>query len=279
MQPVTNRSKRAVLSDVDGTLIDSNYFHTLSWWQALRQSGITTPTAAIHPAVGMGGQELLHYLLGSNTPLNRLMPWSKHTTPCFQRTGPHWFSLTPPRSCSNTTPPRGAAVVLASSAQETELNALRKALDAESAITAATSSSDAGRGKPSPDIRDAVWDAETPGAAEVFRDVRELLGNVDNRALGKLFQPETRLPRHDSGANHNTSKHTSNHNKEAHMQANNESGKQQVQRQEHAREENLAGKKSGGKDPNGLPDGSGTTREGHGSEPGQEDGGASFDAG
>jgi HAD superfamily hydrolase (TIGR01509 family) len=67
----------------------------------------------------------------------------------------HWGRLTPlpgaadlVRACAD----RGLDVVLASSASEEELSALRSALDADDAITEFTSSSDAEEGKPAPDI-------------------------------------------------------------------------------------------------------------------------------
>lgn len=53
----------------------------------------------------------------------------------------------------------GLSVVLASSAKEEELEVLRKVIHADSVISAATSSSDAARGKPAPDIIAAALDA------------------------------------------------------------------------------------------------------------------------
>jgi beta-phosphoglucomutase-like phosphatase (HAD superfamily) len=32
-------SLRAVLFDVDGTLVDTNYLHAVTWWQAFAQGG------------------------------------------------------------------------------------------------------------------------------------------------------------------------------------------------------------------------------------------------
>lgn len=51
--------KAAVLFDVDGTLVDSAYLHTLAWWQALRQAGHDVPMASIHRCVGMGGDKIV----------------------------------------------------------------------------------------------------------------------------------------------------------------------------------------------------------------------------
>ncbi|MGH8573131.1 MAG: HAD family hydrolase, partial [Gammaproteobacteria bacterium] len=53
------------------------------------------------------------------------------------------------RACAN----RGLRVVLASSASEREMRALRDALDAADIVTTATSSGDAEESKPAPDIQ------------------------------------------------------------------------------------------------------------------------------
>jgi beta-phosphoglucomutase-like phosphatase (HAD superfamily) len=53
-----------VLLDVDGTLVDSNYLHTLAWSRALHTAGEWAPMSAIHRLVGMGGDQLVKHLLG-----------------------------------------------------------------------------------------------------------------------------------------------------------------------------------------------------------------------
>src|ERR1700679_2576002 len=57
-----------VLFDVDGTLVDSNYLHALSWARALRDAGEWAPMNAIHRLVGMGGDQLINELLGHECP-------------------------------------------------------------------------------------------------------------------------------------------------------------------------------------------------------------------
>ena len=56
-------SVSAVLFDVDGTLIDSNYLHSVTWWEAFTQAGHDVPMARIHRAIGMGSDQLLDALL------------------------------------------------------------------------------------------------------------------------------------------------------------------------------------------------------------------------
>jgi beta-phosphoglucomutase-like phosphatase (HAD superfamily) len=51
------------LFDVDGTLVDSTYHHTLSWWQAFRRSGRDVVVSRIHRAIGMGAEQLVPHVL------------------------------------------------------------------------------------------------------------------------------------------------------------------------------------------------------------------------
>ncbi|SOE19336.1 hypothetical protein SAMN05442782_0326 [Streptomyces sp. OK228] len=36
-------TKRAAIVDVDGTVVDSNYLHVVTWWEAFRQAGRHDP--------------------------------------------------------------------------------------------------------------------------------------------------------------------------------------------------------------------------------------------
>ena len=52
--------------DIDGTLADSNYQHTIAWYRALRQQGLTYPLWQIHRRMGMGGEKLVADLAGDD---------------------------------------------------------------------------------------------------------------------------------------------------------------------------------------------------------------------
>lgn len=168
----------AVLFDVDGTLVDTNYLHAVTWWEACRQYGHHVTMARIHRAIGMGSDKLLDHLLPEHR--DRAVDdkiRSVHTA----LYAPYWPRLRAfdgaadlLRACAN----RGQRVVLASSANDREMRALRDALDAEEVIAAATSAADAKESKPAPDIvqialergevapdeavfiGDSVWDME-----------------------------------------------------------------------------------------------------------------------
>ena len=52
----------SLLFDLDGTLVDSTWFHTVSWFLAFDDAGERRPMWSIHPLIGMGGDELISEL-------------------------------------------------------------------------------------------------------------------------------------------------------------------------------------------------------------------------
>jgi HAD superfamily hydrolase (TIGR01509 family) len=53
----------AILFDLDGTLIDSNYHHVAAWSETLRSAGIVIPEWKLHRRIGMSGKSFLRELL------------------------------------------------------------------------------------------------------------------------------------------------------------------------------------------------------------------------
>jgi HAD superfamily hydrolase (TIGR01509 family) len=147
-----------VLFDVDGTLVDTTYLHTVAWWEALRQHDADVPMAEIHRAIGMGSDKLLDHLLGDDR--DRSGDDLLSTAPDILY-GAWWERLRPLPGAAGLlrgVAKRGLAVVLASSAKQTELEKLRRVIDADDVISAATSSTDAEQSKPAPDILQAALD-------------------------------------------------------------------------------------------------------------------------
>ena len=151
--------KRGVLFDVDGTLVDSTYLHTVAWWQAFRQAGLDVPMASIHRSVGMGGDKLV----------DRLLPAARDKTHDESIMAAHgavfatfWPALRPfdgARELLAQCYESGFAVALASSARAQDLGVLRSTLRADSFIHAATSAKDARESKPDPGILEAALEA------------------------------------------------------------------------------------------------------------------------
>lgn len=125
--------RAGVLFDVDGTLVDSNYLHALSWSRALRDADEWAPMNAIHRLVGMGGDQLVTELLGHVCPAaQKARPLHYDELKGDMMAFPHAADLL------RRVHQLGLAIVLATSAPQEELRLLRKLLDAEDVIDAAT---------------------------------------------------------------------------------------------------------------------------------------------
>ncbi len=218
--------KRGVLFDVDGTLIDSSYFHAFAWWQAFRREDMDVQISDIHRCVGMGGDKLIQQLVPDCTEELQEDLKSAHGA-VFSTFWPSLRTFDAARDLLAACSDAGLAVGLASSAQERDLEVSRRLLDAGSSIDAWTSSNDAEESKPAPDILlacieklelkpedvvfvgDAVWDVKAAssigvpaialtcggisegelrdaGAAEVYDNPRHLLEHLEGSAIGRL---------------------------------------------------------------------------------------------
>lgn len=142
---------RAVIFDVDGTLVDSTYLHTLAWSRALRRHGHDVPMAAVHRAIGMGGDRILDQLVPGRDRADDDALKGVHAA-LFEQT---WPELRPfdgagelVRACRAT----GSQVALATSAGERDLKVLREVLDVDDVVDVVTGADDVDRSKPDPDL-------------------------------------------------------------------------------------------------------------------------------
>ncbi|MEU3726601.1 HAD family hydrolase [Streptomyces sp. NPDC031705] len=160
---------RAALFDVDGTLADTNHLHVTCWWEALRQAGHSVAMHDIHRAIGLPGEDLLAHLLGED----RDKDGDEALSAAHETLYATYFDRLPPLDSAarllRELHRRGWRVVLVTSAKDAELDALRRAVDAEDAITATASSDDVSEGKPAPDpVRHALGLADAPARGSVF---------------------------------------------------------------------------------------------------------------
>jgi HAD superfamily hydrolase (TIGR01509 family) len=145
---------RAIILDVDGTLVDSNHAHTYAWIDALAEAGYKAHFDDILRMIGMGGDKLLPRATGG---LDSESPEGQEIT---RRRG----EIFKERYLPPLRPTPGAeellarlkrdrlARIVASSAQRNELKGLLRIVHADDLLPEAASGDDAERSKPHPDI-------------------------------------------------------------------------------------------------------------------------------
>ncbi len=217
----------AVLFDIDGTLVDSNYLHVEAWAHAFADLAVPVDSWRIHRSIGMDSAKLLDELLGDRRAEledEAKAGHSRYYEQLFDRLRPFDGARELVAELSR----RGARVVFATSAPEHELEVLQRTLDVDQYIADETSAGDVETAKPEPDlieaalakagapatraimIGDSVWDVISAGGAgvecvgvlsggtseaelleagavEVHADVAALLEALDRSAVGRLL--------------------------------------------------------------------------------------------
>lgn len=225
---MTGGKPPAVLFDVDGTLVDSNYLHVEAWYRAFRDADVDVEAWRIHRSIGMDGSTLLKSLAGSADDGTRDRLKDLHSR-YYKETAPLLRRLPGARELLEAVDGLGLQVVLATSAPEDELALLREVLASDDLVSAVTSSKDVDTAKPQPDIvdvalaragvdaehavfvGDAVWDVEAcnragvatiavlsggssrgelekAGAQAVFENALELCQEIDDTLIAKLAE-------------------------------------------------------------------------------------------
>ena len=173
-----------MLFDIDGTLVDSNYLHVDAWSRAFEDIGRPVEVWRIHRSIGMDGEKLLDALVPDASDDERRHATELHGTH-YERDKSRLRPFARGRELLDVLARRDLTVVLATSAPESELKALRATLSIEDAIDVVTSAADVGTAKPAPDIvevaltragtspsdaimvGDTVWDVEAAKRAGV----------------------------------------------------------------------------------------------------------------
>ncbi|MET0557804.1 MAG: HAD family hydrolase [Solirubrobacterales bacterium] len=178
MEPLT-----AIL-DVDGTLVDTNYHHALAWHRALRSHRHKVPIWRVHRHIGMGGDQIVTALLGEEVEKSEGEAIREAESDAYGELIGEVEPMEGARELIEGLREDGAAVVLASSAKQEEIDHYLDLLDARELVDAWTSSADVEATKPAPDlvnaalekapgegprllVGDSVWDVRAATAASV----------------------------------------------------------------------------------------------------------------
>ncbi len=124
----------AVLFDVDGTLVDSNYLHVHAWHRAFADEGVSVETWRIHRSIGMDGSTLVATLAEHSDDDARTRLKDLHSRYYAETT---WLlrSLPGVRELLERVEALGLQVVLATSAPDDELSILREVLASDDLVS------------------------------------------------------------------------------------------------------------------------------------------------
>lgn len=148
---------KAVIFDVDGTLVDSNDLHVEAWQVALRGCGKEVTYEELHEQMGKGGDQLMPVFC-SRAELDSFgEELERSRTELFATDYlPRVRPFPKVRELFERIKADGLRIALASSAREEELEQHKRNLRIEDLLEAATSADDAERSKPHPDIFQAA---------------------------------------------------------------------------------------------------------------------------
>ena len=192
---------QGVILDVDGTLVDSNQAHARAWLAAFREQGYNADFDQILRLVGMGGDHLIPEVCGLDKDSPEGEAINKRRGEMFKTQElPKLKAFPQTRELLEAMRACGLRLAVASSAQSDELTPLLELAGAKDLIEAQTSSSDAQKSKPDPDIvqaalaklglepaqtvmlGDTPYDIESAGKAGV-RVIALRSGGWDDQAL------------------------------------------------------------------------------------------------
>ena len=171
----------AAILDIDGTLVDTNYHHTIAWYRAFRQSGVTLPLWRIHRHIGMGGDQLVAALTSDAFEASQGAEVRTAEKTLYRELIDEVRPLEGARELVEDLKRRGHPVVLASSAKPDEVEHYLDLLDVRELADGWTDSGDVERTKPEPDlvaaaleksggddgvmVGDSTWDCLAAGRA------------------------------------------------------------------------------------------------------------------
>ncbi len=146
-------SPTTLLLDVDGTLIESNMQHAESWYEAFSEAGHQVEFEKIRLSIGKGGDQILPSLV-------HLSPESPEAEAISQRRGeifrskflhqlrPHTRAAELLKTVAN----KGYQMVIATSSEAGDLQAMLRQAGLDGIIDECTTASDSKKSKPHPDI-------------------------------------------------------------------------------------------------------------------------------
>ncbi|MDT5061359.1 MAG: hypothetical protein QOH63_1818 [Acidobacteriota bacterium] len=183
---------KAVIFDIDGTLIDSVDLHAQAWKEAFKHFGKDIPYEDVRHQIGKGGDQLMPVFFSKEDLKEFGSEMEKYRGRLFKRDFlPKVRPFPKVRELFQRILSDGLRIALASSAKEEELKEYKKIAHIEDLVEEETSADDADKSKPHPDIFEAALErlGVEPGEAIVVGDTpydAQAAGKINLRTIGVL---------------------------------------------------------------------------------------------
>lgn len=176
---------RAVIFDIDGTLVDSVDLHARAWQEAFAHFGKKVSFEEVRYQIGKGGDQLMPVFLSKDELEEFGEELEKYRGELFKREYLSRVEGFPRvRELFERVRAEGGRIALASSAKEDELEAYKRKADIEGLVEEQTSADDVEKSKPHPD----VFEAALAQLGDVSADEVVVVGDTpyDAEAAGKI---------------------------------------------------------------------------------------------
>jgi HAD superfamily hydrolase (TIGR01509 family) len=145
--------KKVLLSDIDGTLVDSNSLHADSWRRAFEHFGIEVGLDEAWSQIGKGGDQLIPAFVGPNDREYLEDSIEKYRDDLMKREYmPRMVPFAKSRELLMRVKSAGMTIVLATSAKSDDLAFYKRLVGMDDLVDEEATSSDAEQSKPEPDI-------------------------------------------------------------------------------------------------------------------------------
>jgi HAD superfamily hydrolase (TIGR01509 family) len=150
---------KAVLCDMDGTLLDSNTAHAESWQRCFEKFGIHATVGEVQRQIGKGGDQMLPVFVDKARLREIEEPLKECKKKLFQdEYMEHLVPFPQARELMETIADAGIRIAMASSAAKDELAKYLEIVGIAGIVEHETSNDDAETSKPEPDIFQAALD-------------------------------------------------------------------------------------------------------------------------
>jgi HAD superfamily hydrolase (TIGR01509 family) len=184
---------KAVIFDIDGTLVDSVDLHARAWQEAFAHFGKQFPFERVRYQIGKGGDQLLPVFLSEGEIEEFGDELTEYRGELFKREYlPRVVAFPAVRELFERVRRDGKVIALASSAKKDELKEYKRIANIEDLVREETSADDAEKSKPHPDIFEAALaqlEGVEPSEAVVVGDTpydAEAAGKAGLRTVGLL---------------------------------------------------------------------------------------------